>query len=48
MGAEKFRKLVHALELKGKAGDLHGAAEDFAHLKSAFGDVERFFAENGG
>jgi len=48
MGAEKFRKLAHALELKGKAGDLHGAAEDFAHLKSSFGDVERFFAENGG
>jgi two-component system sensor histidine kinase/response regulator len=48
MGAEKFRKLAHELELKGKAGDLHGAMEDFAHLKSAFEEVERFFAENGG
>lgn len=48
MGAEKFRKFAHALELKGKAGTLQGAAEDFAHLKSAFEEVERFFRKNGG
>jgi len=48
MGAEKFRKLAHALELKGKDGALHGAVEDFAHLKSAFEAVERFFEEHGG
>ena len=48
MGAEKFRKLAQELELKGNACSLHDATEDFAHLISAFGEVKRFFEENGG
>ena len=48
MGAEKFRKLAHGLELKGKTGALYGAPEDLAHLMSAFEEVKRFFEGNGG
>ncbi|OQY44402.1 MAG: hypothetical protein B6240_10585 [Desulfobacteraceae bacterium 4572_87] len=48
MGAEKFRKLAQGLELKGKNSALHGADEDFGHLKSAFEAVKRFFEKNGG
>jgi HPt (histidine-containing phosphotransfer) domain-containing protein len=48
MGAEKFRKLAHGLEMKGKSGSIDGILEDFDHLKSAFAEVERFFKENGG
>lgn len=46
MGAEKFRKLAQSLEMKGKTASLQGASGDYADLKSAFKEVERFFAEN--
>ena len=46
MGAEKFRKLAHGLEMKGKTASLQGASGDYADLKSAFKEVKRFFAEN--
>jgi len=47
MGAEAFSKLAHGLEMKGRAGSLHGASEDFDQLKRVFEEVEQFFAENG-
>ncbi len=48
MGAEKFRKLAHGLEMKGNSCSIDGILEDFDHLKSAFAEVEQFFKENGG
>ncbi|MCF8130537.1 MAG: response regulator [Deltaproteobacteria bacterium] len=48
MGAEKFRKLAHGLEMKGKSRSIGGILEDFDHLKSAFAEVSQFFEKKGG
>jgi CheY-like chemotaxis protein/HPt (histidine-containing phosphotransfer) domain-containing protein len=48
MGAEKFRKLAQDLETKGNACALCDIGDGLELLKSAFAEIEHFFAENGG